>query len=65
MHARRLGRGMGHNQFDPNYHLSRAVQCVDCHARLHKTHHFVLFGYRCASCYQAAVARGETPEKGR
>lgn len=56
MHSRKYGRGNWPNQYSQNYHLSRAVKCVDCGTPLHKTHHFLYYGQRCRPCYQAAQA---------
>jgi len=62
MKTRRFGLGMGYNQYDPNYHLSRPVRCVVCGVQLHKTLDFVFNGYRCEACYQAALVWDENPE---
>ena len=58
MKSRRLGRGMGQNVYSHDYHLSRAVRCVDCDALLHKTHQYVQYGNRCIPCYQAIQVVG-------
>ena len=58
MNTRKHGRGNWQNPYSQTYHLSRAVQCVDCGTVLHKTHQFVYYGQRCPSCFQAIQAAG-------
>ena len=55
MHAKRFGRGLGPNQFAPEYHLARPVQCPDCGVHLHKDHFYVSYGNRCHPCWQASI----------
>ena len=54
MKSRRHGGNNRQDVYSQDYHLSRAVQCVDCGTPLHKTHHYVWYGNRCRPCYQAA-----------
>ena len=61
MDSRKHGRGNRPNVYSQDYHLSRAVQCVECGALLHKTHQYVWYGNRCRPCYQAVqVVSGDT-----
>jgi hypothetical protein len=51
MKVRRWRGGRFAQQYSEEYHLSRAVACQDCGARLHKDHDFVLHGNRCSLCW--------------
>jgi hypothetical protein len=63
MHKRKLGRGMGPDQYSHLTHLSRTVQCVDCGVELHKTHNYVLYGHRCHPCWSVATTSGPTASR--
>jgi len=58
MKSRKHGRGMGQGAYSQDYHLSRAVRCVDCDTLLHKTHQYVWYGNRCRPCYEAVQVVG-------
>ncbi len=62
MESRKHGRGNRQDPYSPDYHLSRAVRCVDCNTPLHKTHHYVWYGNRCRPCFQVSqeVVSGDT-----
>jgi hypothetical protein len=50
--ARRYGLGVASPQYDPGFHLSRPVKCVECGTLFQKTHLTRYDGYRCLSCSQ-------------